>query len=129
MWMAGLLTVALVALGLPGRAGAVTRKHSGTILAVNRAAGTIVLGEVGPWRASAAPAEITRRTILVTAATAFTRVERAPGPEITRGIGEFVEVPLSAWAVKEGDFATVQVEREGRRLTALKITVVAPTGP
>lgn len=127
--MAGLLAVALGTLALPGRAGASEVKHSGTILAINKAAGTIVLGEMGPWRGTEGVTEITRRTILVTSATAFARVERAPGPPATRGIGEFVEAPLGPWEVKEGDFVTVQVQREGERLTAAKVTVVAPSGP
>jgi len=40
-------------------------------------------------------------------------------------IGELVEVSLGAWEVKKGDFVTVEIRREGQRLSALKVVVTS----
>lgn len=45
MYVAGILAAAAVALAIP--AWAAPESHSGTILALNKEAGTIVLAEVG----------------------------------------------------------------------------------
>lgn len=123
------LGVALVSLALPVWAEAPTTSHSGIIMAVNKAAGTIVLGEIGPWRVKDGATEITERTIAVTPATQFKQVKRTPGAGPAGWIGELVEVRLGAWEVKKGDFVTVEVRREGQRLSALAIVVVVPSKP
>ncbi len=62
----GLLAAILLVLALPLWAAEMTN-ISGTILALNREAGTIVVGEVGPWRVKDGATEITPRTVAVTA--------------------------------------------------------------
>lgn len=119
----------LAALALEAWAGTEPASISGTILALNKEAGTIVVGEVGPWRVKEGATEITPRTIAVTAATAFKQVKRAPGPGPTGWIGDFVEVGIGAWEVKQGDFVTIQVRQEGARLTAITIAVAALVEP
>jgi hypothetical protein len=121
-----LLALALVVLAGSGWAGGPEAKYSGAIVAVDQSAGTIVLGEIGPWHVKGGETEITRRTIAVTAFTEFARVKRvaAAGPAGWRG--DFVETRLPAWQVKTGDFVTVVAQAEGQRLTAVKITVVEP---
>lgn len=121
-----LQAVAFVALALPVWAGAEAANHSGTIQTLNKEAGTIVLGEVGPWRVKDGVTEVTERTIIVTKATEFRQVRRAAGAGPGGWIGEFVEVGIGPWEVRKGDFVTVEVRREGERLTALKVTVVVP---
>lgn len=119
-----ILAMALLTLAPPARAGAPTSKHSGTILAVNRAAGTIVLGEMGPWRVKGGVTEITERTIAVIPSTEFTRVKRVPGPGPAGWAGDFVEVRLGVWEVKAGDLVTVEVREKDQRLIALKVVVI-----
>ncbi len=124
----GLLAAVLLVLALPLWA-AETTNISGTILALDKEAGTLVVGEVGPWRVKEGATEITPRTIAVTAGTEFKQVKRGEGPGPAGWVGEFVEVAIAPWSSKKGDFVTVQVRHEGPRLTALKVvvsTVVAP---
>lgn len=114
-------------LALPVRAEDPTTRHSGIIMAVNKTAGTMVLGEVGPWRVKDGATEITERTVVVTSATKFTRVKRATGPGPSGWVGDFAEERIGAWEVKKGGFVTIEARREGQRLTALTIVVVMPS--
>ena len=121
--------VLLVAAGLavvaPSAGAEEITKHSGTVLAVDRNAGTLVLGEVGPWRVERGETRITRLTITMVPVTEFTLAERAT--DGAAGFpGAFLELPLDRWYVKEGDFVTVTCLHEGQRLTALKVTVSKP---
>ncbi|HET7874637.1 MAG TPA: hypothetical protein VFN71_03855, partial [Methylomirabilota bacterium] len=114
----------------PIGAGEISEKHSGTVLAVERSAGTLVLGEVGPWRVKDGKTEITRQAIAVSADTQFVSVKRAEGVGPTGWVlGEWVTAPLPAWQVKEGDFVTIEARRDRGHLTALTVTVVPPIGP
>ncbi len=124
----GLLAVVLLVLALPLWA-AETTNISGTILALDKEAGTIVVGEVGPWRVKEGATEITPRTVAVTAGTEFKQVKRAEGPGPAGWAGEFVEVAIAPWDLKKGDFVTMQVRREGLRLTVLKVAVSAVVAP
>ena len=74
----GFVVALLVVLALPLWAGETTN-ISGTIVALNKEAGTIVVGEVGPWRVKEGATEITPRTVAVTAGTEFKQVRRAEG--------------------------------------------------
>jgi hypothetical protein len=113
-WLVGLLVAAAA------------RNLSGTVLAVDQAAGTIVLGEVGPWRLKDGATEVTRRTIAVTPATEFARVKRLEGAGPNGWIGAFMEERIAAWSIEPGDFATVTVTVDpgATRPTAAKVTVV-----
>ena len=126
---AWLLGLALVALGVPGWAGAADEKHSGTVEAVNQSAGTVVLAEIGPWHIKGGETEITRRTIAVTAATEFARVKRMADAGPSGWRGDFAEAPLPARQVKPGDFVTVMTRDEYRRPTAAKVIVIEFEGP
>ena len=118
------ISTALVVPVLP--ATAETTSHSGTIGAVDRAVGTIVLDEIGPWRVKGGATEITRRTITVTATTEFKLAERVRATGRGGGFWEFVEVALRPEELKTGDFVTVKVAHEGWRLTAVTVTLVRP---
>ena len=124
----GFVVALLVVLALPLWAGETTN-ISGTIVALNKEAGTIVVGEVGPWRVKEGATEITPRTVAVTAGTEFKQVRRAEGAGPTGWVGEFVEVAIGRWELKKGDFVTVQVRHEEQRLTALKVAVSAVVEP
>jgi hypothetical protein len=97
--------------------------HSGTVMAVDPEKGTIVLGEVGPWHVKEGQTEITHRTIAVEPSTQFVMLKRTREPGPSGWPGDFVEVPLGAWAVKGGDFVTVRVEQKGKRPIATRIAV------
>lgn len=125
----GVVAALGLALALPAWAGSETTNISGTVLALNRDAGTIVLGEIGPWRVKGGATEVTPRTIAVTSATEFKQVKRASGAGASGWVGDFVEVGLGAWEIKKGDFVTVQVRQEGPRVTALKVEVPVPVEP
>ena len=63
---------------LPGLASAQqVMKHSGSIVAMDRAAGTLTLAEVGPWRTEAGTTVVTLLTITMTPDTELTLVYRA----------------------------------------------------
>jgi hypothetical protein len=100
--------------------------HSGSLLAIDRGAGTIVLAEVGPWRLERGQTRITERSIIVTDATVFTRVRRAESTP-TGFPGDFVQESLDRWDLRPGDWVTVECDH-GRRMTAVKITVTAIDG-
>ena len=98
-------------------------RHSGTIIAVDREAGAIVLGEVGPWLVRQGETVITRRVVTITEATTFVRIERMP--EAPSGFsGGFVERAQEPWAVRTGDFVTIETTREPAGLIATSIAVV-----
>ena len=65
----------VIGLSAPAWAGDVSR-HSGAIATVDRAAGTIVVEEVGPWRTRGGETVTTRRTFAVTRENARLRAVR-----------------------------------------------------
>ncbi len=117
---AALVIVATLALTI-GTAWA--SDHSGTVAAVDPEKNTLVIEEVGPWHVKDGKTEITRQTIVVAPSAQFVISRRAREPGLAGWPGEFLEVPLGAWAVKPGDFVTAHVEKVGNRATATKITV------
>ena len=120
-----ILVALLLAAGWSLPAGAQTVRHSGTILAVDRGAGTMVLGEIGPWRVVRGATQVTRLTISVTPSTVFSQV----GRDATRPFpGDFVEAATGAGDLKVGDVVTVECQHKGKRLTALKVTVARLNG-
>jgi hypothetical protein len=114
-------------LALTASAGAPeTVTHSGKIVAISDGAGTFVLAEVGPWQLRAGETVVTRRTITLTPATQFVMVGR--GDDAPSGFpGDFVEVVLGDDAVYLYDYVNVECRHEGKKLLALKITVVDQT--
>jgi hypothetical protein len=116
-----LTLVAIVAAASP--ADAEDGRHSGTVITIDRAAGALVVGEVGPWLVRQGETVITPRTVTITGDTAFVRIERRP--ETPSGFpGDFVEQGAERWAVQSGDFVTVETRREGFRLVATRVAVV-----
>lgn len=119
-----LVTLLSIVTGAASAARSEGVRHSGTIIAVDREAGAIVLGEVGPWLVRQGETVITRRTVTITEATAFVRIERMP--EAPSGFaGDFVERAQEPWTVRSGDFVTVETTGQQAGLIAAKVAVVA----
>jgi hypothetical protein len=110
--------------GLSSDAG--QAKYSGTVVAVDRAAGTIVVEGMGPWRIKDGVTQLQRRTIGVVPSTEFVRLKRATGAAPSGWQGDFVESALPEWQVKPGDWVTVTAKPDGARMTAARIEIGDP---
>jgi len=98
-------------------------RHSGSIVSVSGDGQSFVLAEVGPWQVRAGKTVITFHTISVTPDTQYVIVARAyRGPGSLQG--DFVELPLESDGIYLNDHVTVDCRHEGRRLVALKISVI-----
>ena len=119
--------LAIAASPIPGWSGDVGEaRYSGTVVAVDRAAGTIVVEGMGPWRVKDGVTQLERRTIVVAPSTELMRLKRATGEAPSGWPGDFVESALPEWQVKPGDWVTVVVKPDGTRTTALRIDVADP---
>ncbi|MBI2528351.1 MAG: hypothetical protein HYV93_20515 [Candidatus Rokubacteria bacterium] len=122
------LVAAVLAVVAPLAGAEEITRHSGTVLAVDPSAGTLVLGEVGPWRLERGETRITRLAIATSPTTEFSLAERVA--DGSGGFpGAFAERLLDRGRVKVGDFVTVSGRRQGKRLAALKVTVSTLDGP
>jgi hypothetical protein len=121
--VAMLVAVAVVAWMIPTGSDSQERKYSGTVLSVDRSAGVIVVGDMGPWRIKDGVTQVDRRTIAVVPSTEFVSVRRAKGRAPSGWIGDFVESALPEWQVQPGDWVTVLVKGDDGRPTAVRITV------
>jgi len=116
--------VGLVVLSLAGSAWAqAATRHSGTVVAVDRAAGTITIEVMGPWRVKEGQTVTTRVTVKPDESTAWTRARRAAGAGPSGWYGEVIEVPQDVWALKPGEYATVELQRAGDRQVTTRVTV------
>lgn len=120
-----LLTVVMV-LALTGlQAGAAERSTlSGSVVSVDPAAGTLVLGDMGPWRASDPQKSITSVTVATDSQTTVVVVRRMKGPDPDGWIGGYTESPASLRDIKPGDFVSVKLRADGPRPLAARITRV-----
>lgn len=123
--VAWMLAAAVLIVAAPEWTAAGTISHSGTIVAIDRQAGTILFEEIGPWRVEDGSAPATRQTIVVIASTSFVLARRVPGRGPGGWRGEFVEEPVAPWTIKAGDFATILCLHDRGFLTALEIVVAA----
>ena len=123
-WLFGCSVLALLLSG----SGEAAARHAGIVMAVDKTAGTIVMGDMGPLLANG-KSEITRYTVQVTLSTQFVLVKRTSGVAPSGWIGDYVETNLPAWEVKPGDWVTIAGETQGQRVKAAKITVVDMSEP
>lgn len=122
--------LAIAASAVPGFGGdAGEPRYSGTVTAVDRAARTIVVEGMGPWRVKDGVTQLERRTIGVVPSTEFMRLKRATGVAPSGWTGDFVESALPEWQVKPGDWVTVTVKPDGTQMTAIRIDVADPGAP
>ncbi len=119
------LVVALLA--VPGWSSAQDAKYSGTVVAVDQSAGTIVVEGMGPWQVKDGETQFQRRTIAIGPSTEFVRLERASGPAPSGFVGDFVEREATEQQVKPGDWVTVTLSAQDKRPTALRVDVWEPT--
>jgi len=126
--VAFLLLVSSFNLAAIGSAEAVGVTKAGLVVAVDKVKGVIVVGDMGPLLSNGT-SEIRQYTLRVTPSTEWVGVKRASGRAPSGWIGDFVETKLTAWDVKPGDFVAVAAEGRGRRLTAVRITVVDTSSP
>lgn len=116
-WMVLALTVAAAAPALATE----TTRHSGTVVMIDPARGSLVIEEVGPWVVKDGVTVVTRRSIVLTSATKFNMFMRVDVPG--RFAHDFIEVALDPGDVSPGDFVTAECIRRGGRLVALTVTV------
>jgi len=125
--IAMLAVVAVVAWAVLAWGDAQERRYSGTVLAVDRTAGAIIVGDMGPWRVKDGVTRVEPRTIAVTPSTELVRVRRTSGVAPSGWVGDFVESVLPGGQVKPGDWITVVVKADARRPTAIRIYIWEPT--
>jgi hypothetical protein len=118
------LVALVMVLAFSASAGAAgIERHSGTIVSIAEDARTFVLAEVGPWQVRNGATVLTYRNIALVPETQFAivaRVEAAPS-----GFrGDFVEFKIGPERVYLNDRVTVECRHEGKRLVALKISVI-----
>jgi hypothetical protein len=123
-----LLGFSLFALAAPGWSRSMTASLAGVVTAVNKAAGTIVMGDTGP-RLKSGESKVTPHTIRVTPSTEFVRIKRAAGAAPSGWLGDYVETKLAAWELKPGDWVAITLAQNKGRPTAAKITVVDTSEP
>jgi hypothetical protein len=126
IWIAALTVLTVVASAVPGWSDARDGNYSGKLVAVDQAAGTIVVEGMGPWQVKEGVTQVERRTIGVVPSTEFVRLERATGPAPSGWVGDFVESALPRWQVKPGDWVIVTMKPDDRRPTAVRIAVWEP---
>ncbi len=97
---------------------------SGTVTSIDPANGILVVTEMGPWTITKGETVMTRRTFTLTARTEFARVSRSDSPAPTGWTGDFVEEPAAPDQLRPGDFVTVELQRDGARLIARRVTLV-----
>jgi hypothetical protein len=108
--------------------GAHVERHSGSIESIPDDARTFVLAEVGPWQVQNGETVLTRRAITLTPETKFAIVKRVDNaPSGFRG--DWVEFEIGPERVYLNDQITVECRHEGKRLIAVKITVVEMPEP
>ena len=116
-----------VAAAFPVAAAAEGERRSGTVVAVDRTGGTVVVEEIGPGRGGEGN-EVARHRIVLEPTTPVVGIARAAGPAPDGWAGGFVQTPLSREALREGAFVTVTLRRENGQLAAEQVTVVTPGG-
>ena len=121
----GRVTVTLImlfALAAPV-GGEEIERHSGSIESIPADARTFVLAEVGPWQVRNGETVLTHRTIELTPETKYAIVARVDAaPSGFRG--DWVEFEIGPDRVYLNDQITVECRHVGKRLVALKITVI-----
>lgn len=124
----GFVGLSLLALAASSWSEAATTRYAGVVQSLDKTAGTIIVGDMGPMLKSG-ESKITPHTILVRPSTEFVRVKRAAGVAPSGWFGDYVETRLSAWELKPGDWVAIAGEREAKGVTATRITVVDVSEP
>jgi hypothetical protein len=111
-----------------GALAAATARHAGVVVSVDKAAGTIVVGDMGP-KLPSGESKMKQYTLHVTPSTELLRVKRTDGVAPSGWLGDYVETRLSALDVKPGDWVTTTAEAGKQGLTATRVMVVDTAEP
>jgi hypothetical protein len=119
------LTLVLVGLASAASLRASEAKHTGTVAAVEPDRQRIAVEEMGPW---AGPKQgIVKRWIALVPETKVAAISRSDRPTKDGWRGDFAAAPLTAAAIKPGDFVTVTTETRDGRLVARSVEVLRPS--
>jgi hypothetical protein len=131
MLRTSLNAVVALALLLAGLAASVSlaaseARHTGTVVAVEPDRRRIAIEEMGPW---VGPRQgVVKLWIALAPQTKVAAITRSEGPGKDGWAGNFAAAPLTADAIKPGDFVTVTTETRDGRLVARSVEVLRP-GP
>jgi hypothetical protein len=119
----------LMVLALPLAAPATEpTRHSGTVVAVDEARGTLLIEELGPWTGDLESTSV-RREVRLAPDLEVTLVRRDPDGTGAKGWrGGFSETPIPRSQLRSGDYATVEARRRGADLVTNSIQVATPSG-
>jgi hypothetical protein len=122
------LSVAVVSLALmlsapPGMAADEGTRLSGSVVAIDPRASTLVIEELGPGSPGGTTAS-RKRTIHLTPDTAVWMLQRQNGPSEGGWMGGFRAQPISLDELRPGDFATVLLDGRDEQQVATAIEVI-----
>jgi hypothetical protein len=126
-WPNSIVTLALLLAGLAagGSLVASEARHTGTVVAVEPDRQRIAVEEMGPW---VGPKQgVVKRWIVLVLQTKVAAISRSDRPGKDGWAGDFAAVPLTADAIKPGDFVTVTTETRDGRLVARSVEVLRPS--
>lgn len=116
-----LMLALVLALATAAAAGAAERRHSGRVVAVDRAAGTLRIEEMQSWNGPGTG--LVDVTMRLTPQTAVAVVRRTPDVTAARWPDTFEARPVDADALRPGQFVTVTT---GDGDVAEKVEIVEP---
>jgi hypothetical protein len=127
MMRATIVLVTLTVLALPLAVNATSSvRHSGTVVSIDEARGSLVLEELGPWTGSLESTAV-RREVRLEADLEVTLVRRDPdGTGADGWRGGFAQTAIARSELRPGDYVTVETHRRGALLVASSIQVVRP---
>ena len=102
-------------------------RHSGTIVAIDKANGTITINEQGPWRGEGTG--VHRVTFQLRPEVNVMLIERTAGSDRDGWPGSFTSSKLSPSDLRVGDVVTLKAERlgTGSRMAVVSLEVTRPT--
>jgi hypothetical protein len=100
-------------------------RHTGTVVAVEPNRQRIAVEEMGPW---VGPKHgVVKHWIALVPQTRVATISRSDGPGQSGWAGDFTAAPLTAEAIKPGDFVTVTTETRDGRLIARSVEILRPS--
>ena len=122
-WLTALLFAGLIVADASLVAAQGSERHSGTVVAVDPAARTLVLQELVE---EGRPRQL---NVLVSQGAAVVLSERAPDEQVTRLGAAFVERSIDLAEVRPGDFVVIEGAARGGTATASTVLVTLRAGP
>jgi hypothetical protein len=126
-WPNSIVALALLLAGLAAGVSlaASEARHTGTVVAVEPDRRRIAVEEMGPW---VGPKQgVVKHWIALVPETKVAAISRSDRPGKNGWAGGFAAAPLTAEAIKPGDFVTVTTETRDGRLVARSVEVLRPS--